>query len=343
MKEKIHSKFTGLFGEGGVMYASAGYEIVTIDNSTVLGSIVGGSRKTAEKATGSQETFLDKPARDAVWSLGYNSCAAKLDYSDFRSRHPSDRWFSEKTGRTLKSLVLVFISGGHGRFRSKPSGEMPVPANSVFFVFPGVNHFYRYDKETGWDEQWLELDSASVLPLLEEAGVRADSPLRTFSALPGLADAFSSLIELSRSKRPGAEWLVEAAAHRVIAEALSAWKSGTNDSETPAGRAVERMRQLLTSDVALSPDISAASRIAGMSPSRLRDLFKRATGLSPKRFQMRARLLKAGRLLRETDLPISDIAEQTGFESIFAFSKRFKKLLGLSPRDYRRWNGTAQI
>ena len=40
---------------------AAGYEDVTIDNSTVLGSIVGGSRKVEENATGSQETFLDKP------------------------------------------------------------------------------------------------------------------------------------------------------------------------------------------------------------------------------------------------------------------------------------------
>ena len=272
----------------------------------------------------------------AVWSLGYNRCAAKSDYSGFQNRHPVDRRFSERAGRTLKSLVLVFISGGHGRFRSKPSGEMPVPANSVFFVFPDVNHFYRYDKETGWDEQWLELDPTALLPLLEEAGVSADSPLRTFSALPGLASAFSSLIELSRSRRPGAEWLVEAAAHRVIAEALSAWKSGTNDNETAAGRAVERMRQLLTSDVALSPDIAEASRIAGMSPSRLRDLFKRATGLSPKRFQMRARLLKAGRLLRETDLPIADVAEQTGFESIYAFSHRFRRAVGCTPTSYRQ-------
>lgn len=39
---------------------AAGYETVTIDNSTVFGNIVGGSRTVEEKATGSQETFLDK-------------------------------------------------------------------------------------------------------------------------------------------------------------------------------------------------------------------------------------------------------------------------------------------
>ena len=47
------------------------------------------------------------------------------------------------------------------------------------------------------------------------------------------------------------------------------------------------------------------------------------------------RLVRAGRLLRETDSPIGLIAEQSGFGSIYPFSRRFKKLLGISPKEYR--------
>lgn len=280
----------------------------------------------------------------AVWSLGYNRCMAKSDYSDFQRRHPRDRRFSETTGRTLHSVVLVYIANGHGHFRSKPSGTLPVPANSVFFVFPGVNHFYRYDEETGWDEQWLELDAAAVLPLLAEAEITPQRPLRTFSALPALANAFHSLLDLSRRTRPEAILLVEAAAHRVIAEALSVWQSGEDEGATRAGVAVERLRQYLLSDLALVPDIATASRRAGMSISRLRELFKKSTGLSPKRFLMRARLLKAGRLLRESELSIAEIAEATGFESIYSFSHAFAKAIGCPPSSYRnRTTGSRAV
>ena len=95
------------------------------------------------------------------------------------------------------------------------------------------------------------------------------------------------------------------------------------------------MRQALVSNVAEHVTIRDAARRAGKSESRMRALFKRATGLSPKKYQMRARLVRAGKLLRETDLTAGVIAEQTGFESIFAFSRRFKKLLGISPSEYR--------
>ena len=78
-----------------------------------------------------------------------------------------------------------------------------------------------------------------------------------------------------------------------------------------------------------------SARLAGMSVSRMRNLFTRATGLSPKKYQMRSRLVRAGRLLRETDSPIGLVAEQTGFSSIYSLSRRFKKLLGISPKEYR--------
>ena len=219
-------------------------------------------------------------------------------------------------------------------FRSVSSGVIPVPANSIFFVFPNVNHDYRYDDETGWDEEWLELDPAAVMPILASSGITASSPLRTFAAVPAVTEAFQTLFDVSRMEKPGAKLLVEAAAHRVLAEAVVVWRKG--DPDTASARAVEKMRQELVSDLASSRTVADAARAAGMSESRMRELFVRATGMSPKKYQMRARLVRAGKLLRETGLSVSEIAEQTGFESIFAFSRRFSKLLGCSPRVYRR-------
>ena len=95
------------------------------------------------------------------------------------------------------------------------------------------------------------------------------------------------------------------------------------------------MRQALVSNAVEHLTVRDAARRAGKSESRMRALFKKATGLSPKKYQMRARLVRAGHLLRETDLPVGAVAEQTGFETIFTFSRRFRKLLGISPSEYR--------
>ena len=268
-----------------------------------------------------------------VLSLGVNRCPPKLDYSGFLRRHPSNHRFSKSKGRTLDTLVVVHIVSGYGTFRSEASGEMPVPANSLFFVFPGVNHSYRYNDETGWVEEWMELDPANVLPILEEAGITPKSPLKTFASIPAVAEAFQSLIDASRQNGLAAELRVDALAHLVVAESIAAWRRSADSEE---GVLVEKMRQALVSNIAECAMVRDAARLAGKCESRMRVIFKRATGLSPKKYQMRARLVRAGRLLRETDMPIGAIAEQTGFESIFTFSRWFKRLLGFSPSEYRR-------
>ena len=270
----------------------------------------------------------------AVHSLGYSSLPARYDYHEFLLRNPANHRFTTR-GRVLSTIVICLITGGHGHFESKPSGRIAVPSNSIFFAFPGVRHLYRYDRETGWDEFWLEMSPEAVLPILAEAGITPDNPLRTFPSTTSVRDAFNGLIEASRAMRPCSGVIVEAAAHRVLGEILALWCTPAVSNKVSLD-IVESVRRMLTTNIRHPPSIEAVAKSAGFSPSRLRELFKRATGLSPKRFQMRARLLAAGRLLRDSDMTVSAVAEETGFESIYVFSHIFRAEIGMSPTDYRK-------
>lgn len=72
-----------------------------------------------------------------------------------------------------------------------------------------------------------------------------------------------------------------------------------------------------------------------MSESRLRTLFKQAAGIPLGSYIQNYRLTRAMALLRNTDLSIADVAEQSGFGSLPAFSRAFKKQTGQTPFDYR--------
>lgn len=64
-------------------------------------------------------------------------------------------------------------------------------------------------------------------------------------------------------------------------------------------------------------------------------LFKKATGQTPIAYILQLRIHYAKQLLRTTDLMISDIGYEVGFDSTSYFSKTFKKLSGMTPRQYR--------
>jgi AraC-like DNA-binding protein len=75
--------------------------------------------------------------------------------------------------------------------------------------------------------------------------------------------------------------------------------------------------------------------IAGLSVAQLERHCKRIFQLTPRQLIHKARLEEASRLLREDDLPITEIALRCGYTDHSAFSRQFRALTHLSPSQYR--------
>ncbi len=79
-------------------------------------------------------------------------------------------------------------------------------------------------------------------------------------------------------------------------------------------------------------DIAAAHNLSTTYVSRI---FKRTTGFSFVEYLNHIRIREAQRLLRETTMPITRIAEEVGFQSITHFGRVFKQISHASPRAFR--------
>jgi transcriptional regulator GlxA family with amidase domain len=74
------------------------------------------------------------------------------------------------------------------------------------------------------------------------------------------------------------------------------------------------------------------AQLAGISPTQFGHAFREATGLSPQRWQMDARVRFAQRLMVDDPaLPLSSIASRSGFADQSHFSRAFLDILGTSP------------
>lgn len=78
--------------------------------------------------------------------------------------------------------------------------------------------------------------------------------------------------------------------------------------------------------------VAAAGYVSLREASRL---FERHLSSSPMKFFLSMRLEKARSLLERGDLPMADICQQTGFESVSHFSTSFRKAYSLTPSEYR--------
>lgn len=79
----------------------------------------------------------------------------------------------------------------------------------------------------------------------------------------------------------------------------------------------------------------ALARRAGVSVRRLEMLFRETLGTSPGAYYLGLRLAAARRLVTDTALPLAEVAERTGFASLSAFSRAFRRHVGLTARAAR--------
>lgn len=77
------------------------------------------------------------------------------------------------------------------------------------------------------------------------------------------------------------------------------------------------------------------ARVSGVSEAHFARSFKEAFGVPPHRYLLTRRIEQASALLRDTALPISEIAFRTGWKSLGTFGRTFRDVTGESPGDLR--------
>ncbi len=83
--------------------------------------------------------------------------------------------------------------------------------------------------------------------------------------------------------------------------------------------------------------VARLARVSGVSQAHFARSFKDAFGVPPHRYLLTRRIEQAAALLRDSDLPITEIALQTGWSSLGTFGRTFRDVTGKSPSELRAW------
>lgn len=109
--------------------------------------------------------------------------------------------------------------------------------------------------------------------------------------------------------------------------------------ETSSGQSLLRVGEVISTIETRYQEpltLNYLAKSAHLSVNHLLRLFKEATGQSPIDYLIRFRINKARELLAGTDLTVTEIGFKTGFSDSNYFARQFKKVTGVSPREYRK-------
>lgn len=99
----------------------------------------------------------------------------------------------------------------------------------------------------------------------------------------------------------------------------------------PIRKAITFIEQNYYSDI----NIKDVADHVELNPSYFGTLFKQHVGVSPVSYIISVRMNHAKKLLKETNFRVYEIAQMTGYENTYYFNRLFKKIVGLTPNEYR--------
>lgn len=112
---------------------------------------------------------------------------------------------------------------------------------------------------------------------------------------------------------------------------------GSAATETNDIRRLKEMLQFLHAHYDQPVSLEEIAGTANIGKRECLRCFQRTIGVTPIQYLLKYRVRKASSLLAETDLPVTEVALRCGFESPSYFSLMFRRLIGRTPRDYRRY------
>ena len=122
---------------------------------------------------------------------------------------------------------------------------------------------------------------------------------------------------------------------------ISLWRNmpengGGSDRAAQDRAALLEMLRYLQGHFTEKIPISALSAAGGVSQSKCFQLFRECAGCTPSEYLTEYRLRESCRLLEETDLSMTEIAGQVGFNGSSYYAERFRQYFGCTPGSYRK-------
>lgn len=247
--------------------------------------------------------------------------------------------------RTVPFHVAIYLLQGSMEIMEDGICHRILP-NQLFFLKSGIHHWGERPFEAGSAWYYAHFYCEEPEAGMEELprGVRYEKRVcleknenQKYIVLPKLTDDVGTNRIAHNFER-----MIEAHVHGNIPQA-SIWlwqifmecaqRERDNLAENTYVRQIQEYIRAHGTEDFTAGEIEEA---CGLSYKYAGTLFKEATGQTIREYQRMLRIGRAQQLLTETDRPIMEIAQLTGFTDVFYFSKVFRKVRGCSPSEYRR-------
>lgn len=282
--------------------------------------------------------YLTINSTDEEWGIvvstvGYQFVRSGDEYPI--SKHPDGYCFNAQLGRILNEYQLVYITRGNGYFMSASCRKRKITAGTMILLFPGEWHSYWPEKEDGWDEYWVGFKGYHIDRRVENHFFCKEEPIFQIGVSADIVLLYEDILKLAMQEKAGYQQIISSMVLHVLGLVYYKHRNETFS----CGEIVDKINEariLMKENIRGELSSEKIAEQLGVGYSWFRRKFKEYTGISPNKYQLQLKLLRAKELLSETDKNISEIAYELNFENTGQFSTFFKKNEGITPSEFKR-------
>ena len=268
------------------------------------------------------ENFVDL----SLYQYGWEHCAPSHSYGPAARNHYLFHYVISGTG-------LLMSNDSSGR-----TNTYQIRSGQGFMIFPKQINTYIADETLPWEYAWIEFDGLKVKEALEIAGLTMDSPIYHSNVRDLSAELKNEMLYIAQHSDQSPfhlighlylflDYLTRSSSSRRLLQ-------GGRMRDFYIKEAISSIEQNFQNDISVE-DIAG---FCCLNRSYFGKIFRDALGKSPQEFLINYRMSKAAELLKLTELSIGDISNAVGYPSQLHFSRAFKKIHGISPRQWRNEN-----
>ena len=236
--------------------------------------------------------------------------------------------------RYFEYFALSHLHKGKGKLWVTPDREYAIVPGQCVIMPPETVH--RYGGIDG--EPYLEdtvCFTGPVADMLFKTGL-----LKT--GVYGLGTARCLLPIVNQARDPARDSQISAniMLQKLIVDLYHENRKHTSAPQSRAG-VVDKLIKTIMDRIYHWWTVEEMAQFCGLSMDQFRRVFKKETGMLPKLYLDKLKLRKAAELLVASDRNVADIAEELSYRDCYHFSRRFKAVMGFSPRQYRQEFGAG--
>lgn len=193
---------------------------------------------------------------------------------------------------------------------------------------------HEYYTNDSFESIWIHLAGANSFELFEEIE-SSNGNLVKSKDIQHIRKLLFRIFDGMKGDNPTTELSVSLDIYKIFTELLnplSAKSKGENSYED----SIQSVKEYIAENLNENLTVSRLAEIVNMSSSHFSRVFKQQTGFSPYDYILISRLNRAKYLLQVTDMTVSSIAYEIGFNSESNFIYFFTENEGISPGKFRR-------